>query len=382
MSKLPPSAGLATRCVHGGTRRDSETGGSNTPIYTSSSFDYLDRDAPVYPRYFNTPNQLAVVEKLCALEGAEDGVLFSSGMAAISSATLAFVSSGDHVVVQDELYGGTHAFVTDLFDRFGIRYSFVPTDATAVERAFTDATRLVIVESPTNPLLDVIDLRCVATIARERHAVCVVDNTFATPVHQTPLELGIDVVVHSGTKYLGGHSDICCGVALSSAAYAKRIRTVARHLGGSLNAETCYLLERSLKTLALRVARQSENAARLAAFLAGHRTITRVNYPGLPAHPRNELARSQMRGFGGMLSFELAAGIQADDFLRRLRLIHPAVSLGGVETIICSPARTSHLKMSPEERRRIGVTENLLRLSAGIEDADDLIADLRQALEA
>jgi cystathionine beta-lyase len=383
MTNLPSSAGLDTLCVHSGTVVDAATGGVNTPIYTSSSFEYLDREDNIYPRYFNTPNQQAVVRKLCALEGAEDGVLFSSGMAAISTTILAFAGSGHHVVLQDELYGGTHAFVTDMFQRLGIRYSFVATDADAVEAALTGATKLVVIESPTNPLLNVIDIRRVAAIARQRGVVSVIDNTFASPVNQTPLQLGVDIVTHSGTKYLGGHGDLCCGIALGSAAHAKRIRAAAVCLGASLNAATCYLLERSLKTLALRVRQQSENAARIAAFLAQAKGVTRVNYPGLPTHPGHQLARSQMRGFGGMLSFELdTSAIPPKDFLRRLRLIRPAISLGGVETIISAPVATSHIKMSPEERKRVGIGESLVRLSVGIEAPEDLIADLRQALEA
>jgi len=369
-----------TRCVHSGTYHDAATRGVNTPIFTSSSFEYLDRDDCPYPRYFNTPNQEAVIRKLCALEGAEDGVLFSSGMAALSTSVLAFAGAGDHVVMLDALYGGTHAFALDTFERFGLRYTFTATDADAVARAVTDETRAIVIESPTNPLLAVIDIRRVAEFARSRGITTIIDNTFATPVNQTPVALGIDIVVHSGTKYLGGHSDLCCGVALTSRERAERIRAMARHLGGSLNALTCYLLERSLKTLALRVERQTGNALRVAEFLAGHAAVRQVNYPGLPGFPGHTIARGQMRGFGAMLSFELKDAGGRDAFLRRLQIIRPAVSLGGVETIICAPAETSHAKIPAEERRRIGVSDSLLRLSVGIEHADDLIADLTQAL--
>ncbi|MGV8078900.1 MAG: trans-sulfuration enzyme family protein [Syntrophales bacterium] len=371
-----------TICVHGGTYRDAATRGVNTPIFTSSSFEYLDRDDIPYPRYFNTPNQDAVVRKLCALEDAEDGVLFSSGMAAVSSAILAFAGAGDHVVMMDELYGGTHAFATDMFDRLGIRHTFAATDAAAVADAVTPRTKVIVIESPTNPLLGIIDIRRVAQTGRERGIVTILDNTFATPVNQCPLQLGIDVVVHSGTKYLGGHSDLSCGAALTSRPHASKIRAAARHLGGSLNAMMCYLLERSLKTLALRVERQTANAARIAAYLSAHASVFRVNYPGLPDSPGHEIARSQMTGFGAMLSFEPDERIvSAASFQRRLRIIRPAVSLGGVESLICAPAGTSHAKISPEERRRIGISDSLLRLSVGIEDADDLIADLDQAME-
>ena len=300
----------------------------------------------------------------------------------MSSTVFAFAGTGDHVVMLDELYGGTHAFATDLFDRLGIKYSFAATDANAVAQAVTPATRMIVIESPTNPLLGIIDIAHVARIGKEHGLVTVIDNTFATPVNQRPLCLGIDVVMHSGTKYLGGHSDLCCGVAVTSRERAERIRNAARHLGGSLNAISCSLLERSLKTLAIRVERQTQNASRIAAYLATHDAISKVNYPGLSQSNGHQIARAQMTGFGAMLSFELAGRhITPASFLSRLKLIRPAVSLGGVETLICSPAETSHAKLSEEERRRIGITAELLRLSVGIEHVDDLLADLSRALD-
>ena len=370
-----------TQCIHSGSYRDSVTRGINTPIFTSSSYEYLDRDETPYPRNFNTLNQEAVVRKMCDLEGAEDGVLFSSGMAAMSTAILAFAVSGDHVVMLDELYGGTHAFATDQFDRLGIEYDFVATDAEAINKAVTPRTTVIVIESPTNPLLGIIDISKVAANAREQGVTMIFDNTFATPVNQTPLELGIDIVVHSGTKYLGGHSDICSGVAVTSRERAERIRALAKHLGGSLNATTCYLLERSLKTLALRVGRQSENALRIAEFLESVERVSRVYYPGLQNFPGNDIAEAQMKAYGGMLSFELDEGlVDTTKFLKRLRIIKPAVSLGGVESTICAPAVTSHARISAEERKRIGITDSLLRLSVGIEHVDDLIDDLEQAM--
>jgi cystathionine beta-lyase/cystathionine gamma-synthase len=370
-----------TCCVHSGAYRDEKTKGVNTPIFTSSSFEYMDREETLYPRYFNTPNQRAVEQKMCALEGAEDAVLFSSGMAAISTTLLAVVGSGDHVVLLDELYGGTHAFVTDSFDHLGIRYSFVSTTVEAIARAVTPATKAIVIESPTNPLLKVIDIRAVADLAQPRGIMTIIDNTFATPINQNPLALGMDVVVHSGTKYMGGHSDLCCGIALASRQRTCRIRAMARHLGGSLNAITGYLLERSLKTLALRVERQSQNAARIATFLDGQPRVRRVNYPGLPTCDGYEVAKAQMKCFGGMLSFELGSEAATPErVLRRLQLIRPAVSLGGVESLISSPMATSHAKLSADERQRIGISDTLLRLSVGIEHVEDLIADLDQAL--
>ena len=372
-----------TQCVHSGAIKDTASGGVNSPVFTSTAFNYLDRGHAVYPRYFNTPNQNAVVAKVCALEGAEDGVLFSSGMAAISTAVLAFAKAGDHVVMMDELYGGTHAFATDEFPRLGISCTFAATDADAVCSAVMEKTRVIVIESPTNPLLSVIDIRKVAAFARKRGVVTIIDNTFATPLHQNPYLLGIDVVVHSGTKYLGGHSDICCGIAVTTREKSERIRDVARNLGGSLNAATCSLLERSLMTLAIRFGRQTENAGSLAHYLEKHDKVSRVNYPGLASSAYHNLAKSQMSGFGAMLSFELdETKVDSDRFIRGLRIIKPAVSLGGIETTICAPAVTSHAKISAEERKRIGISDSLLRLSVGIEQADDLLEDIEQAMKA
>ena len=370
-----------TQCVHSGGLQDAATGGINSPVYTSTAAEYLGRAEVPYQRYFNTPNQAAVVRKVAALEGAEDGVLFGSGMAAISTTLLALLRAGDHAVLQAELYGGTHAFVAELFQRLGIAFSFVDMTPEAIAAALTPQTRVIFLESPTNPLLHLMDLRRVAALARERGVLTVIDNTFATPINQNPLALGMEVVLHSGTKYLGGHSDIQCGIAVTSAVLAGQIRHTACHLGGSLNAATCQLLERSLKTLHLRVERQTANAGRLAAWLAAHPAVARVYYPGLPTHPGHDIARAQMHGFGAMLAFELQpeAGAPAA-FQQRLELIRPAVSLGGVETTICAPALTSHIKLPRAERERLGITDALLRLSTGIENADDLIADLAQAL--
>ena len=367
-------------CVHAGHIHDDVTGGVNTPIYTSSAFEYLDREDIVYPRYFNTPNQQAVVRKMCALEGAEDGILFASGMAAITTSVLALAGAGDHIVLQQEVYGGTHAFAVQELARLGIRYSFAATDARAICAAVESGTKLIVIESPTNPLLSVVDIRAVAEFAKARGITTMIDNTFASPVNQNPLALGIDLVVHSGTKYVGGHGDLCCGITLGSKQQIAGIHAIAKSLGGSVNAMTCSLIERSLKTLALRVERQGSNALALARFLEAQPAVLRVNYPGLEDFAGHATAAKQMTGFGGMLSFELDESVDPDEFQRSLQLILPAVSLGGVESIICSPAKTSHARLAPEERRRIGISDSLLRLSVGIEHVDDLIADLRQAL--
>jgi cystathionine beta-lyase len=370
---------MQTQCVHAGGYRDEKTRGIATPIFTATAYEYLDSEARPYPRYFNTPNQEAVVRKLCALEHGEDGVVFGSGMAAISTALLALLREGDHAVIQDDIYGGTRSFVTERFPALGIRFTLVDRDVAAIEAAVRPETRLIYVETPTNPTLQIVDLARVAELARSRKLLTLIDNTFASPVNQNPLDLGIDVSLHSGTKYLGGHADLCCGAAIASKELAGRIRGAAAHLGGSLNAESCYLLERSLKTLALRVERQTENAGRIAELLQREPGVKKVNYPGLANHPGRQIARGQMKGFGAMLSFELASGA-ALPFMRALRLIRPAMSLGGVESTICDPATTSHRVVPAEDRERLGIPAGLLRLSVGVEDCDDLIADLRQAL--
>ncbi len=369
-----------TKCVHSGNFIDPATKGINTPIYTSSVYKYIDSGKQSYPRYFNTPNQEAVVEKLCALESAEAGILFSSGMAAISTTFLTLLDKGDHVVLQDEIYGGTHAFIINQFDKFGIEYDFVKTNAEAVGSAIKDHTRVIYVESPTNPLLTLIDLSRVAELAKEKNILIVIDNTFASPINQNPLEIGIDVVVHSGTKYLGGHSDICCGAVLSNNNIIEKIHKTAVDFGGSLNAVTCSLLERSLKTMSLRVERQTENAMNIARFLENHPQIAQTWYPGLESHTGHAIAKKQMKGFGAMVAFELSREVDSIHFLKKLKLIKPALSLGGIESTICSPALTSHKKMPAEDREKIGVTDKVLRFSAGIEHIDDITADMAQAL--
>lgn len=372
---------IDTKCVHIGGGADTIAGGINTPIFPSSAHEYLDAGETAYPRYFNTFNQKVLVEKISALEGADDGLVFSSGMAAISSVLLSFLKAGDHVVLQDEIYGGTHAFVDGFFDRFGIAYTYAATSVEAIESAIRPETRVIFIETPTNPLLGVIDIRSVAEAAKRNNCITVIDNTFATPVLQNPIALGIDIVVHSGTKYLGGHSDLSAGAAVCSSDLASKIRQTALNFGGNLNALSCYLLERSLKTLAIRVRQQTESATAVADFLSNSPEFGKVNYPGLPDHPGHDIARSQMSGFGAMASFELnVPGLTADAFMRRLKLIRPAVSLGGIETTICDPARTSHAKVSADVRARQGISDNLLRLSVGIESLDDLIEDVKQAV--
>jgi cystathionine beta-lyase len=319
---------------------------------------------------------------LCALENAEDGLVFSSGMAAISTVLFSFLNNGDHIVLQRDIYGGTHHFATAEFDRFGIEYSFASGTIKEIEGAIRDNTRVIYIETPSNPLLVITDIEAVVQLARSNNILTVIDNTFATPINQNPLDFGLDIVTHSGTKYLGGHSDICCGAALASKELIARIKPSAANFGGSLNAMTCYLIERSLKTLGIRVEKQNINALLIARHLQTKSLIRKVYYPGLEGHPGFDIARKQMKNFGGMMSFELDADkIDPHQFLKNLKMITPALSLGGVETIICAPVTTSHQKMTDAQRAELGITDSLLRLSVGIEDPDDIRADIDQALD-
>jgi cystathionine beta-lyase len=322
-----------------------------------------------------------VVQKIAGLENTEDGLLVSSGMAAISAVMLTFLSKGDHCILQSGLYGGTQHFVTREFERFGITYSIVGNnDIESFTKAVQKNTRVIYVESPSNPLLSIIDLGEIARLSKASHCISVIDNTFASPINQNPINFGIDIVVHSATKYLGGHSDICAGMIVSSRNLIDRIRQTSMNFGGSVNAIMCYLLERSIKTLAIRVERQNQNAEIIAQFLNNHTKVGKVYYPGLKNHPRHDIARKQMTGFGGMLSFELV-GEDPVLFQKKLKLIRPAMSLGGVESIICAPAITSHRLLTSEQRQQEGISDNLLRLSVGIENISDLKKDIEQALK-
>lgn len=355
-------------------------GGLNTPLQSSSAIEYLDDSEVRYPRYFNTLNHQVVAEKMNALECAEAGLVASSGMAAISAILFGLLGNGDHIVLTEGLYGGTHALIVNELKRFGIDYSFSAANAAAIEAAVKPATRMVYLESPSNPLMTVVDLAAVSGFAKPRNIITVIDNTFASPILQNPLQLGFDLVMHSGTKYLGGHSDLICGTVNGSVELVKKARDHLVNYGGCLNAQDCHLLERSLKTLEIRVTRQSNNAEIIAHRLDQDDRIGRVHYPGLENHPGHAIAARQMAGFGGMLSFELADNIDPETYLRRLQLVNCAISLGGVETTICQPIATSHQKVSEQERQRLGITGSLLRLSVGIEDVDDIAADLLQAL--
>ncbi len=371
---------FSTRCVHAGTMKDDLKKGINSPIYTSTSFEFIDQEDTVYPRYLNTPNEKAVAGKIASLEAAESALVFSSGMAAISTVLFTFLSQGDHAVFQKGLYGGTSHFLEREFERFGISCTIAASQqAEDLEACIEENTKLIYIETPSNPLLSITDIHSVSALAKRRGIITIIDNTFASPVNQQPVSLGIDLVVHSATKYMGGHSDILAGAVAGNEKLVKKVYETGLNFGGSLNAMTLYLLERSLKTIHLRVERINDNAMELAHFLDSHPKITQVNYPGLPAHPGHEIAARQMTGFGGMLSFEVK-DLGAIAFQKRLKLIKPSMSLGGLETICSSPAHTSHRHLGPEGRLAEGIAEELIRLSVGIEDVEDLNADLKQAL--
>ncbi len=375
--------GINTICTHVGEINDEQFKGAISPLYMSSSYAYEDVEIKRYPRYFNTPNQEALGKKIAALEKCEAGLIFGSGMAAVSHCMLAFLHKGDHVVLPNTLYGGTYNFVVEEFDKFGIEYSFAEgfteADFTSVIK---ENTKVLYIETPSNPLMLLTDLEMVSRIAKERGIITMCDNTFASPVNQNPADFGIDIMIHSATKYMGGHSDICAGAVAASEKHIHQIWNLAKNIGGSLSDYTVWLLERSIKTMALRVKAQNKNAMKLAKWLDKHSLVERVYYPGLKSHPDHKIAKKQMRGYTGMLSFELQPSLDAEVFMKSLKLIKQSMSLAGVESSILSPAKTSHALLSAEERKRQGIADGLLRFSVGIEEKEDLIADLEQAFEA
>lgn len=375
--------GLNTICTHVGELEDTQHKGAISPLYMSTSYAYEDVDVKRYPRYFNTPNQEGLCKKVAALEHAESALIFGSGMAAVSTALLAFLRAGDHVVLQQTLYGGTYNLVNEEFSKYGIEYSFTEGwSAGAFEAQIKENTKVIYIETPSNPLLTITDLEAVATIAKKHGITTLIDNTFASPVNQNPIDFGIDVVIHSATKYMGGHSDICAGAVASTTEHMERIFHLAKNFGGSLSDYTVWLLERSMKTMGIRVRAQNENALAMAHFLDDLADIEKVYYPGLSSHPDHDIARKQMKGFGGMLSFELNASFNASRFQKALQLIKPSMSLAGVESTVLSPTQTSHALMSAEVRAEQGIADGLIRFSVGIEEVEDLKQDILQALES
>lgn len=368
-------------CVHSGQLKDEVYGGATAPIYTSTAYDYRGEGTNLYPRYFNTPNQVALGKKMAALEHTEAGMIFGSGMAAISAVFMAFLKTGDHVIMQRAIYGGTAHFAAAEFENVGIQYTLIEqVDQESLQASLKPNTKMVYMETPSNPLLEVTDMELVSAFAKANSLTSAIDNTFASPINQTPADFGIDIVIHSATKYLGGHSDICAGTVSCSQEHMDRLWKTAKNYGGSLSDQTVWLLERSIKTLALRVKRQSKNAKKLAVFLDQHPDIKKVNYPGLKSHPQHELAKKQMNAYGGMMSFELKQYINRTKFLEELEVIMPALSLAGVESTILAPSTTSHSLLTAEERKEQGISDGLLRFSVGIEEPEVLIADLETAI--
>ena len=376
---------LETRVIHAGEPDPPIAGAVCMPIFQTAI--YHSNHEPSYHgipyiRLNNTPNHRAVQEKLAALENAEAALVTGSGMSAITAALLSVLSAGDHLLAQNTLYGGTHTFVVNDLPRFGVAVDLVdPTRPDEWERKRRPNTKAIYVETLSNPLLGMPDLGSAVAFAENHGLVSMVDNTFASPVNFRPLEHGFHLSLHSCTKYLNGHSDLVAGAVIGGQRPVKAARHMLNHLGGCLDPHACYLLHRGMKTLALRVAAQNHNAQRLAEFLESHPTVQRVNYPGLKSHPQHAQAKALFDGFGGMLSFELAGGVDtAEKLFAHLRLPIVAPSLGGVETLITRPSTTSHSGMRPEERAAAGISDALVRVSLGIEHIDDLLADFAQAL--
>lgn len=376
---------FATKAIHAGVEADPATGAIMTPIYQTSTYVQAapgDHKGYEYSRTHN-PTRTALQNALAALENGTHGLCFASGMASID-AVVKLLKPGDEVLSTNDLYGGTYRLFTKVFEAFGIRFRFIDmSDIAAVEAAITPATRLIWAETPTNPMLRIIDIRAVAALAKQHGCLFAVDNTFASPYLQTPLDLGADIVMHSVTKYLGGHSDVVMGaLVVKDAALAERLAFLQNSCGAVPGPQDCFLVLRGLKTLHLRMQRHCENGRAVAAFLQAHPRVDRLYWPGLPTHPNHAVARAQMRDFGGMMSFTLKGDRMEDAtaFLASTRLFTLAESLGGVESLLGHPASMTHASIPREERLKGGLADTLIRLSVGVEDADDLLEDLDRSL--
>jgi len=374
--------GFSTDAIHAGQAPDPTTGAIMTPVFLTST--YVQEELGKHKGYeysrVSNPTRTALEKNLAALEGGTDGMAFASGVAA-TDAVMRLMQPGDHVVFSRNVYGGTYRLMKMVWEGYGVQSDFIDTtDPGLIERAITPATRMIFVETPTNPTMEITDLRAVADIARRRGILTVADNTFATPYLQRPLEFGIDVVLHSLTKYLNGHSDMLGGIVVTSRAeVVERLRFFQKAIGAVLSPFDSWLCLRGTKTLAVRMERHCKNAMEVAGWLAGRPCVRAIHYPGLPGHPQHALAGRQMRGFGGMLAFDLGNLAAAAGFLKHVRLCALAESLGGVETIITHPATMTHASVPEQQRHAIGVTDGLVRISVGLEDPEDLIADLDNA---
>ncbi len=376
--------GFSTRAVHGDPDARPDWAPIAPPIYQSSTFtNPIGSTAEVlYTRYGNNPNQVAIAQRLAALEGAEAALFVGSGMGAVALAHLAVLRPGDHLLSSEWIYGGVHRLFAQEFGRLGIDVTFVnATHARDWKRAMKKTTRAIFVETPTNPLIRVIDLEPVATICKSEGLVLLVDSTFATPINFRPLEHGADVVIHSATKYLNGHSDVIAGAVAAAEPVVEEVRKLMQVWGQALDPLAAWLIDRGMRTLAVRVERHNQNGLRVAQWCATQAAFGAVHYPGLPTHPDYDTAQRVLTGYGGMLAVELKGGARsAERFLRALKIAAHAPSLGGVETLVSEPRLTSHASLTPEERARAGIPDGLLRFSLGLEDADDIIADFTQAL--
>jgi len=378
-----------TEAVRGGNEPQKKNGPLSTPIYQTSTFEVTDSDQQVratstdmfYTRYGN-PTHTVAEKAIAELEGADAALLFASGMGAITTSLLALLKSGDHVVAQRDIYGGATKFLSQWLPKLGIETTFVDTtEYDQHARAIRPNTKLLYLESPTNPILRVVDLKKITALARQHNLISFIDSTFATPINQRPADFGVDLIMHSGTKYFAGHSDLICGIVAGRHDLIENIHSTRTTLGGTMDPHAAWLLLRGIKTLAVRVQRQNDNALRVAEFLARQSKVRRVHYPFAEGHPQRALAMEQMHGGGGVLSFEVeGTGEDAKRFSEALHLFTLAPSLGGVDSLVSLPVLTSHAMISAEQRAKMGVTEELVRLSVGIENAGDLIADLEQAL--
>lgn len=376
--------GFLTDSIHAGQTADPTTGAVITPIYQTST--YAQEELGVskgfdYGRTIN-PTRVALENNIASLEKGKFGLAFSSGMSAIQ-AVAGLLSSGDHVIVSNNVYGGTFRFFDKIMRRYGLTFSWVDTsDLKNITAAITKETKMIYVETPTNPMLTITDLKAVAEIGKKHKFITVVDNTFMSPYFQRPLEFGIDIVLHSTTKYINGHSDVIGGIIVTSAQELHdKLRFLQNAIGGVPSPFDCWLVMRSTKTLALRMRQHNENAIQMANFLNGHNKVKKVYYPGLASHPQHELAKKQMSGFGGMISIELGSLENGKNLLRHVKIFALAESLGGVESLICHPASMTHGSVPLEDRLKLNLTDGLVRLSVGCEDAEDLINDIKNALD-
>ena len=391
MVEMVKDKGFSTSAVHAGENREPYTGALSTPIYETSVFAFSDtnelinvmsekKTGYVYTRFGN-PTIRTVERKMAELEGTEDAAAFSSGMSAISTTILTLASSGDHIVSTRDLYGGTIGFFKNVLPKFGIEVSFVETtDLDEMKAAIRKNTKVIYAETPTNPTLKVLDVTETAKLGKQKGVTAVVDSTFSTPYNLKPRQFGVDVIVHSATKYLGGHNDITAGIVCSNMDFVHKLGEMRKPLGGTLDPLAAWLLLRGLKTLALRMQRHNSNGMAIATYLDKHSKVRKVYYPGLPNHPQHEMAKRQMSGFGGVVSFEIDGDLKKTvKFVDNLKLCSIAPTLGGTETLVTQPVTSSHYFVSAEDRQKSGIGDQLVRLSLGIEDAEDIIADLEQA---